>query len=159
MATNDKLRIPANTWILIGDGRKALVLVNGGDERYPNLQVRDIFHAEVNPPTHAQGSAAPVRSIWGGRVVEKNSGRRSAKYEVDWHELAEENFAREVVDALEREHAKKQIDHLIIVAPPRALSNIRHELADALAAIVVAEIDKDLTKHPVAEIERLLLGK
>lgn len=38
------------------------------------------------------------------------------------------------------------------------LAMLRANLNDALRATIIAEIDKDLTKHPIQEIERVLTG-
>jgi protein required for attachment to host cells len=47
---------------------------------------------------------------------------------------------------------------LVIVAPPRALADLRGAIHADVKARIVAEIDKDLTKHPIAEIERHLMS-
>jgi protein required for attachment to host cells len=47
---------------------------------------------------------------------------------------------------------------LVIIAPPRALAELRRAIHADVKARVIAEIDKDLTKHPIAEIERHLTG-
>jgi protein required for attachment to host cells len=44
------------------------------------------------------------------------------------------------------------------VAPPRTLADLRHALHADVKALIVGEIDKDLTKHPVWEIERHILA-
>ena len=45
---------------------------------------------------------------------------------------------------------------MVVVAPPHTLSVLRHHYEPAVKARLVAEIDKDLTKHPVSEITRLI---
>jgi protein required for attachment to host cells len=45
------------------------------------------------------------------------------------------------------------------VAPPRALGLIRNAYTPALRAAVKAEIDKDLVRMPVHQIEKHLLEK
>ncbi len=45
---------------------------------------------------------------------------------------------------------------LILVAPPRALGMIRHAYSNALRGAIRPEIDKDLVKHPVHDIEKHL---
>jgi protein required for attachment to host cells len=145
MTLNEKLKIPAVAWVVVADGRKALVLRNQGDEVFPNLQVQQVYEAPPNPATREQGSDKPPRAIYGGR--------RSAIEQTDWHELAERRFAEEVAAVLERMHRDAPLGTLIIVAPPRALADLRKALSDEIKRTIVAEIDKDLTKHPVYEIE------
>ena len=144
------VKLPHKAWILVGDGRKALVLRNEGDDRFPDLRAVSVFTDETNPATSAIGTDRP------GRAVEHATGRRSAMDETDWHEIGEQRFAHSVGAALcAREH---DIDALVVVAPPRTLAELRGTLSDGLKRKVVAEVNKDLTKHPLHEIERLLAG-
>lgn len=53
----DKMRIDKGDWLVVCDGRKALILENLGDEMFPNLHTREV-HEQPNPsparkgPTH-----------------------------------------------------------------------------------------------------------
>jgi protein required for attachment to host cells len=144
------VNLPHKAWVLVGDGRKALVLRNDGDEAFPNLKALSVFKDEANPATALHGTDRP------GRAIEHSTGRRSGMEETDWHEIAEQRFAHNVATALcAREH---DIDALIVVAPPKTLAELRAAFSDGLKRKVVAELNKDLTKHPVREIERLLTG-
>ena len=51
-----------------------------------------------------------------------------------------------------------QAKSLILVAPPRALGVLRRIYSHNLRAAVRAEIDKDLVRLPVHEIEEHLAG-
>lgn len=144
----DSVKLPHKAWVLVGDGRKALILRNDGDELYPNLKAISVFKDEANPATALQGADRP------GRAVEHLTGRRSGMEQTDWHEIAEQRFAHSVAATLcAREN---DIEALVVVAPPRTLAELRDALSVALKRKVIAEIAKDLTKHPVHEIERLL---
>jgi len=144
-----KLGLPHNAWVVVGDGRKALVLRNEGDEKFPNLKTVDVLNAGDNPATSQLGSDRP------GRTSE-HGGHHGAVEQTDWHEIAENDFARRIAAALETRHASGDIDALVVVAPPRTLAELRHNFSHALRAKIVAEVNKDLTKHPVHAIERLL---
>jgi protein required for attachment to host cells len=50
------------------------------------------------------------------------------------------------------------INALVVVAPPRTLAELRDAFHTDVKAIILAEINKDLTNHPIGEIERLLTG-
>ena len=58
----NKLQIPHNAFVFVGDGRKALFLLNAGDKKFPNLKTERIF-VDDNPPTHEQGSDRPGRAV------------------------------------------------------------------------------------------------
>lgn len=137
--------IPHGGYVVVCDGGKALVLRNEGPLFKPDLRVQRVFEAPPNPPTHAQGTDRPPRVRLGDR--------RSAIEQTDWHDLAERRFADEVALAL---NAIEPMTALVIVAPPRTLAEMRRALPERLKRVVIAEVDKDLTKHPVEEIGRQL---
>ncbi len=147
----NKLKIPHNAYVLVGDGRKALFLRNEGDEKFPNLKAERVFEDE-NPPTHEQGSERP------GRVskASSHSGQRSAVEPVDWHDIEEHRFVHKVAAAMEQVVRAGKMRSLVLVAPPRTLADLRDALHTDLKACVIAEIHTDLTKHPVADIEKHL---
>ena len=144
------LKIPHDAFVFVGDGRKALFLRNEGDEKFPNLKTESVFQDD-NPPTHEQGSDRPGRLSKG-----LDSGQRSAVEAVDWHQIEEHRFAKKVAAAMEEVMRARRVPALVIVAPPKTLSDLRNAFHADIRARVIAEINKDLTKHPVGEIERHL---
>lgn len=148
----NKPRIPHGGMVFVGDGRKALFLRNEGDEKFPNLKVTRVLTHE-NPPTREQGSDRPGRAF-----KRAHTNLRSGVETTDWHELEEHRFAREVADALARLVRENGAKALVVVAPARTLADLRRLVADDVKKKIVAEFDKDLTKHPVDEIEKHIAG-
>ena len=145
----EKLRIPHNAMVFVGDGRRALFLRNEGDEKFPNLKTEHVF-TDHNPPTHEQGSDRP------GRAFSSADNRRSGVAQTDWHDLEEHRFADQVAAALEKIVREKKVESLVIVAPPRTLAELRRVFHADVKSRIIAELDKDLTKQPVYEIEKHL---
>ena len=143
------MKIPHDCWIVVGDGRKALLMRNEGDEVYPNFQVERLMEQE-NPPTHEQGTDEP------GRYQVSGTTPRSAFQTTDWHELEEHRFAETIAERLHKLHEKDRFRKVVIVAPPAILGTLRKAMSKPLMEAVIAEIDKDYTNHPISEIERLL---
>ena len=108
--------------------------------------------AEKDPPTHVQGSDRPGREF-----AAAHSTIRSAIEPTDRHRIEEDRFVRGVCAALGRLVRERAAPALIVVAPPRALADLRKSLRADAKAKVVAEIHKDLTKHPVPDIEQHVL--
>ena len=75
-----KLAILHDAWVFIGDGQKAPLLRNVGDEKFLNLKTERVF-AEENPPAHEQGTDHPGRAFKGA-----GTNRRSSMEMTDWHE-------------------------------------------------------------------------
>jgi len=148
-----KINIPHDAVVFVGDGRKALFLRNAGDEKFPNLKTEQVF-VDQNPATHDQGTDRPGRLFAGATARDK----RSAIEPTDWHELEAHRFARMVADAFEKLVRERKVKAVVIAAPPRILAELRQALHGDVKARIVAEVDKDFTKHPVYEIEKHLLG-
>jgi len=139
----NKLHIPQDAFVFVGDGRKALFLRNAGDERFPNLKTERVF-VDDNPPTHEQGTDRPGRAF-------KRAGTnlRSGVEITDWHDLEEHRFAQRVATAMEHLVRERNAKALIVVAPPRTLADLRKAFHADVKRRIIAEIDKDLTKHPI----------
>jgi protein required for attachment to host cells len=146
------LEIPHDAFVLVGDGQKALFLRNVGDEKYPNLKTECVF-VDDNPPTHEQGRDRPGRAF-------KRAGTnlRSGVEDTDWHDLEQHRFTRQVAVAMERLVRERKVKALVVVAPPRTLADLRVAFHSDVKGRIIAEIDKDLTKHPIHEIEKHLVG-
>jgi len=145
----NSIPVPHDAIVFVGDGRKALFLRNHGDEKFINLRTERVF-VDRNPPTHEQGTDKPGRSFSSiGKI-------RSAVEQTDWHDLEEHRFARTVADALEKFVREANIKSLVIVAPPRTLADLRNSFHDSIKQRIIIEIDKDLTKQPLDEIEKHL---
>jgi len=137
------------TWVLIADGEKALFLRNDLDEINPDLNVVRIKEQE-NPSDAEQGVEPP------GRMEDTGVQQRSAMQEADWHQLAKDRFADELADLLYKYAHKSAFSRLVVVAPPRVLGELRKTVHKEVASRIVAEVDKDLTNHPLDKVERLL---
>lgn len=142
-------RLSNGTRILVADGAHALVLRNEGDAVFPNLKVIRAYEQD-NPPSREQGVDKPIRT-------NDSMGRRSSIETTDWHRLAEDRFVQSLADDMARNLAAGEFDKLVVAAPPVALGEFRKAVSPAVAKATILEIDKDLTKHPVAEIEKLVV--
>lgn len=146
-----KIKIDQGDWVVVCDGKKALILENVGDWKFPNLQTREVFEQD-NPPTHEQGSDAP------GRSFQSVGSMRSAMDQTDWHAKAEKDFLEDLAGRLDAAINAGDTTCLVMVAPPRALGIIRQAYSQHVRAALRGEVDKDFVKMPVHEIEQHLTG-
>jgi protein required for attachment to host cells len=144
-----KLKIRQGDWVIVCDGKKALVLENAGDEKFLNLKTREVFnHADLK--THELGTDRPPRSF-------SSVGHgRSAIEQADLHTQEEERFLRKLAGHLDVEVKAGRAKSIVIVAPPRALGVLRPAYSHDLRKALQSEIDKDLVTLPVYEIEKRL---
>lgn len=141
--------LSAGTHVIVGDGRRALILFNEGTAERPSLTVETILtHPDL--PTRALGTERP------GRVYASVGARRSSTDETDWHQRAEDHFVRDIIAGLVELAKREKLKKLVLVAPPHTMAELRKALPSDFAHLVVAEITKDLTKHSVRDITALL---
>jgi protein required for attachment to host cells len=146
-----KLKIGQGEWVVVCDGAKALVLENAGDDKFPNLKTREVYE-EPHPATRDQGTDAP------GRAHSSVGAMRSSMGQTDWHDQDERRFLAGLMTHLDAAVTAGQLKSMVMVAPPRALGVIRQSYSPQLKNVLREEIDKDLVKLPVHEIEKHLAG-
>jgi protein required for attachment to host cells len=144
-----KQEIGTGDWIVVCDGRKALILDNIGDAKFPNLETKESYdHPDAS--THEQGAAPP------GRSHRSIGPARSAVTQTDWHDEAERAFLKSLAARLHRAVTTGETRALTIVASPRALGMIRENYTPAVRSALDREVAKDLVKMPIHEIESFL---
>jgi protein required for attachment to host cells len=145
------LLIHRDEWVVVCDGAKALVLQNTGDIKFPNLKTIEVYRQD-DPPTREIGSDKP------GRTHSSAGPGSSSVTQTDWHNQAEQTFLTQLAHKLDAAVASGKAKSIILAASPRALGMIRPVYSHALRAAIRAEVDKDLVKLPVHEIEKHLTG-
>lgn len=142
-------KLAHGAWVFVGDGQKALFLINEGDEKFPNFRSLSV-EEHPDPPSHEQGTDRP------GRTHSSVGNGRSAVEQTDWHELEKERFATSIADRINKAAQAGAFTQIVIIAPPKTLGDLRREFTKETEAKIVAEIHKDLTKHTIFEIESVL---
>ena len=142
------VRLAHDTWVVIADGEKYLLLRNEGNVEDPNLGA--VLKEEVeNPPARELSSDRP------GRMRDAGPGK-SALQQTDWHRLSERRFAEDLAALLVDWASQGRFRRLVVVADPCTLGALRAAYGDRLQSVLAAEIGKDLTNVPIGEIEGLL---
>ena len=144
-----ELLIRHGEWVVVCDGAKALVLENAGDLKFPNLKTLEVVE-QKDLPTRELGADKP------GRTFNSVGYGRGAVKQTDWHDQSEQTFLTHLAQRLDAAVTGGKVKSLIVVAPPRALGMICPAYSHALKSAVRAEIDKDLVKLSVYEIEKRL---
>ena len=145
------LNIRHDDWILVGDGSKAWLLRNAGDAEQLRLESMEVIEQD-NPPTREQGTDRP------GRRADQGVQQRSAMEETDRHRLEEQRFAGRIAEALYKAAHAGAFERLILVAPPKVLGDLRKVLHDEVKQRLAGTLDKTLTNHSLADLEKVLLA-
>jgi protein required for attachment to host cells len=143
------MHLPHNSVVLVADGRKMLFLRNEGDNDYPNLVVENAQEQD-NPATRDQATDSA------GRASSPQGGVQSSVEPTDFHQIEEDRFAADAADFLKTGALKNAYDSLIVVAPPKTLGELRKHYHKEVTSRLKAELDKDLTGHPIKDIEKAL---
>jgi protein required for attachment to host cells len=145
------MKLEHDTCVLVADGAKMMFFRNAGDAQYPKLEI-DGKRVDDSPPDRDQKSDAD------GYTHRSAGPGGSTMGTTDFHTQEEERFAAETADLLKRRAMAHHFEKLIVVAPPQTLGELRKHYHDEVERRLVGEIGKDLTRHPVAEIERIIIA-
>jgi protein required for attachment to host cells len=144
------MQVPHNTFVVVADGKKMLFFRNEGDSEFPKLEVE-------SKRVQADLSDQEMSTDKAGRTFDASGGAgRSAYEETDFHQLEEDRFAHETAEILKKRALRNEFEQLIIVAPPRTLGELRKHYHKEVQKRLAGEIAKDLTGHPVSEIEKII---
>ena len=150
------MQVPHNTFVLVADGRKLLFLRNEGDAEALNLKV-ERAEEKPNPATRDQATDAAGRSS-STTPAGGNARTGSAMEQTDFHQIEEDRFAAEAAAMLKTRALANDFERLIIVAPPKTLSELRKHYHKEVEQRLAGELAKDLTGHPIADIEASLIA-
>jgi protein required for attachment to host cells len=140
----------ARIWYIIADGGRARFVER--DEQGAYRTVVSFVAAELHDRSSDLGRDRPAR------VKESaNAARHAVEPRRDLHEAAKEDFVKLVAEQIEAEHGRDQFDSLVLIAPPRVLTELKEKLSKPMAKIVVKDLQKDLTKVPDHDLTEHLL--
>jgi protein required for attachment to host cells len=138
------------TWYVITDGGRARI-VQKRDAQDAFDTHREFVSADIHRHTHELGMERP------GRTHESaGSAHHALQPREDLHRAEKRNFVYEVARALNEATARDEFDRLILVAPAHALAELNHALDAPTQRKIVAQLQKDLTNVPNADLAKHL---
>jgi protein required for attachment to host cells len=131
------MQLPQNTVIAVADGEKLSLFQNEGNALNVKLK------------------AMPAEEIDSSKIA---SGARhsSSAANPDDSQQEEDGFGSGITDMLNKQVLDGKIKNLVIIAAPRTLGEMRRGYHKQLSAVLIGELDKDLTGHSVEAIEKAL---
>jgi len=146
------MSIPNQALVFVGDGRKMLFLRNHGDAAY--LDLRTEAHDEHELPKDRE-----IKTDAPGLSAQSGGFGRPAMDEADFHQQAEDRWAKEAAEMLNRRALANDYKALAIIAPPKTLAELRKHFHKETEKRIVATFNKEMTDRPLADIEDLLAGE
>lgn len=128
-------KIPAGTWVVVADGTQARMLRNVGTDATLSLKQDRLLQPKDLINDGPAGRQPPERSE---------------------EDIDEATFAKQLVKRLNAAALSDEFAHLILVADPRTLGEMRPLLHQETSKRLVGEINKTLTGSTLEDIERAL---
>ena len=128
-------QIPAGTLVVVADGGSARIFRNVAEPPALSLvqiDLRELMNMNDDGPSGVQPAG--------------DTGQQ----------IDEATFAKQLAQQLNEGALKQRYAHVVLVADPRTLGEIRPQLHKETQARLVRELDRDLTKVPLPDIERAL---
>jgi protein required for attachment to host cells len=140
----------ATTWILVADSGAARIF--GTDE--PTGPI-----TELEAMTHPEGrmAARELTSDLPGRAFDSaGQGRHIMEKEVGPRQQAVIDFSHLLARRLEKARVQRELERLVLIAPPDFLGLMRKAIGGELQKLVVLELDHNLVKLPPKELRARL---
>lgn len=135
------------TWVLIADGAQARVLENTGPGK--GLKQVEGLDWAIEPL-----SAQEIVTDKPGRSHSSvGHGRSAIEPKTDPVAYRETEFVKSLAAMLDRQQQQGKFDRLVIAAAPIALGDIRRAMSAGVKKTVIAELNKDLTNLPTAQLD------
>jgi len=125
------MKIPKGALVAVVDGEKIALFENTGQQ---DIQLS----AKPTPTIEDRASGA--------------AGRISSEANPDNDTQAEDGFAMGVADVLNKMVLTNKVEHLLVIAAPKTLGQLRKGWHKETEARLVGELAKDLTGHSVEQI-------
>ncbi|WP_320836649.1 host attachment family protein [Zhongshania sp.] len=128
-------KIPAGTWVLVADGEEARLFRNAGTDYKASLEQMEL----IKP-----------RDL----LDDGPSGRRPP--ELNEQSIDEATFAKQLVNRLNAAALQNKYEHLVLMADPQTLGQMRPQLHQETERRIIREVAKTFTNAPLEDIQHAL---
>lgn len=128
-------KIPAGTWILVADGEEARLFRNAGTDYKASLEQMELLKPQ-------------------DLLNDGPSGRQPP--ESDEQSIDEATFAKQLANRLNAAALHNKYEHLVLMADPQTLGQIRPQLHKETERRIIREIAKTFTNAPLEAIQNAL---
>lgn len=123
------LLLKPNTWIVVANGGNVRLLRNAGNAT--DVKLREEDSPRLDQPDVGPSGSQPQSS-----------------------DIPEATFNRQLALWLNNQALNHGFDHLVLVADPISMGELRPQLHQEVSARLQAEITKDWTNHSIEQIEK-----
>ncbi len=139
------------TWVIAADSSRARIFQMSDED----AQLREIDDL-INPA--GRETDRDLNSDSKGRYYGKGEGHQAHTVDPQVDAVAHETelFSKRLGNYLDKACLEHRFDNLFLIAPPKFLGLIRHNLAEETREVVAEEIPKELAWFEGRDIERYL---
>jgi protein required for attachment to host cells len=131
--------LPHGTLVAVIDGKNFALFNNTGNEAEPELS--EVTAPKLDTSNHSGGSR---RSVPGNHADTQ---------------VAEDSHAIAATEWLNAQVLGHKLEHLVLIAPPRTIGEMRLHYHKELQRVLLGEITKDLSGRPGTEVLAALQAK
>lgn len=138
------------TWILVAQRTGATIYQSRGIGAPLSL---------ITSIEHPRGrlKAGQLESDRPGRAYDRiGGGRHSLSSEEPSPDRVAHEFALRLIERVDHARTQRAFERLVLIAPPKLLGSLRSALPDALRALLVATLPKDLQHSHAEEVSEQL---
>ena len=134
----------SKTWVVVAESSRAKIFEVEKNESKKSLkELKDFSHSI---------SRSHKQQLSGNQQKESRHSQLTSLHDTHKeHERTE--FARTIGEHLNSARNKGQFTKLILISPPKFLGDLRKNLGNETSKYVVSEIDKNLVRHNIKEIQ------
>jgi protein required for attachment to host cells len=139
-----------DSWIMVANGSECKIFSTNNNGKAIKL-LQGFYSADSHLQTAYLGTDKP------GRVHESSSAtRHTIEPKADLHDKEKTKFSNLIANYLNKEMKTEKFKHLILIASPEFLGEIRKKLGKQTILMITREINKDLTHASDAKILEIL---
>jgi protein required for attachment to host cells len=131
--------LPSGATIAVADGQKLSLFRNTG----PETEMKLVALEAGAVTSHNHGSGAR---------------HHTSSANPDHGQVEEDSHSAGVAKMLNEQVLAGSIEHLLVIASPKALGELRKHFSKQLSGVLVGEIAKDLTGHSLHDVEKAILA-
>jgi len=147
---NTKKLSGSTTWVVVADASRAEIFLR--HKRHSPLEAVQCL-TELEARAKEQDLVADEP----GRTFDSvGKGRHAMEPDLTEKERLRRTFAQRISHALEAAHKADRFKHLIIVAAPAMLGELRAQMDKSTAKLIVAEFNKEMTGREPEVIAKLI---
>ncbi len=138
------------TWILVADRCRALFFRSSESDLSDIKLLKTIEHPEGHLKPQEINTDKP------GRFPSEDGSHPSGDPTTDIRHHSAEEFAKTIIEALDHARNHDEFDHVVLVAPPLMLGELRKKCDSPLAKCITVELDLELANLPDRDIQARL---